>query len=490
MAETRDERALPAGRPPRTVRWWRVPLAFVLFALVVGTACAPWLLSDPGRMSRLVAAAVPELAGDVTFRAVRIGWSGPIVLEGVRIAPHDDTASPLAIARVGVENGLAAILASGGDLGRVRVEGLEADVVFDERRRSNLSDLFRAEPDEAPSSGRPPRRSLVRMRLEVDDAIVRIAGPWSPEPWTSDPIDIRATLGPAADGAWSEWTIDPVLLLAEARLEPAVARGVLAYAAPILENATTAGSVSGRFSLRLDGARLPVGRPADGTLAGMLTMHEVVVGPGPMVENLLAVLPVRVPAPPSIRITDGSRVAFTLADRLVTHEGLEFGLPLARAGQRLDVQSSGSVAIDDAELDLTLRLPIPADLPGDRPVLAALAGKAVSVGIRGTLGDPRIEFDGSFQDAAGDVVADLIAGLRTNPALRDASANGQTAEGSTADAVIGIVGGIVEELAKRRAERQAVDPGTRDPQPDRPLRLRDRRRAGLGPAGRPDSERP
>lgn len=485
MADNREVRESPATPPRRNARWWRIPLVVVVTAVAVGVASAPWLLSDPGRLSRLVAGALPELDGDVTFRGVRIGWSGPVVLEGVRVTPRDGTAAPLAIARIEADHGLVAILASGGDLGRVRVGGLEADVVFDEFRRSNLSGLFRPGPGDGASSGRQPRRSPLRMRLEIDDAIVRIAGPWSPDRWTSDPIDVRATLGAAADGAWSEWTVEPVKLLAEARLEPAVAQGVLAYVAPVLANATNASSVSGRFSLRLDGARLPVGRPADGTLAGMLTMHEVVVGPGPMVQNLLASLPVRVPAPPSIRITDGSQVAFELADRIVTHDGLEFGLPLARAGQRLDVRSSGSVAIDDAELDLTLRLPIPTDLPGDRPVLAALAGKAVSVGIRGTLSDPRIEFDGSFQDAAGEFVVDLLDGLRTRRAAPDAAGNAPPAESAAADAVIGIVGGIVEEIAKRRAERQAVDPETSDAPPPRPPRLRERRRSGLGPAARP-----
>lgn len=477
MAEARDEGGLPPGRPRRTAGRWRIPIALVALAVAVGAACTPWILSDPGRMSRIVAGVLPELDGDVTLRAVRVGWSGPIVLEGIRVVPRDGTAPPLTIARIEAGNGLAAMLGSFGDLGRVRVEELEADIVFDERHRSNLSGLSRPVPDDDPSSARPPRRSPVRMRLEVDDAVVRIAGPWSPEPWTSDPIDVRATLAPAADGAWSEWTVEPVVLLSDARLDPNVAQSVLAYVAPVLEGATRTG---GRFSLRLDGARLPVGRPADGTLAGTLTMHEVVVGPGTMVENVLAALPVRLPVPPSIRIADGSRVAFHLADRRVAHEGLEFGLPLARAGQRLDVQSSGTVAIDDGELDLTLRLPIPADLPQNRPVLAALAGKSVSMGIRGTLGDPRVVLDGSIQEAAGEFLIDLVDRLRAGTAAGNAADADRAAGSGTADAVIDLVGGLVEELAKRRAERQATEPGNPEAQP--PLRLRERRRGGIGPA--------
>lgn len=462
-----------SGGPPARAarRRWVVPAAVVLLVAALGVASAPWLLSNPARMSRCVAGLLPELDGDVTFDAVRVGWLGPIVLEGVRVVPRDGAAAPLCIARIEVENGVAAMLASLGDVGRVRVEGLVADVVFDERRRSNLAGLFRPAPeDDGASTGRPARRSAVRMRLDVDGAVVRIAGPWGGEPWHSGPIDVRASLGPAATGAWSEWVIEPVDLLADARLEPGVAQSVLAYVAPILAGATR---TSGRFSLRIDGARLPVGRPGDGTVTGTLVMHEVVVGPGPMVENLLGSLPVQLPVPPDIAIADEARVAFSLAERLVTHEGLEFGLPLPRSGQRLDVHSSGSVAIDDGALDLRLRLPIPADLPQDRPVLAALAGKSVSLGVGGTLARPRVEFDGSIRQTAGEVVGDLVDRLRNG----QEEGGGPTVAGDAAEAAIDVIGGLVEELARRRAARQAAEQENPDAAPPR---LRDRLRGGRG----------
>jgi len=430
---------------------WRIPAAAVVLLAVAGVACGPWLLSDPGRFSRLVAGALPELDADVSVRGVRVGWFGPLVLEGVRVAPRDGAPVPLSIARVEVANGLAAILASFGDLGDVSVQGLEADVVFDDRRRTNLAGLVRPRPDGGgPSGGGRPARAAVGMRLAVEDAIVRISGPWSPGPWVSEPIDVRAVLGPAVDGRGAAWSVEPVELLADARLEPAVAQGILAYIAPVLAGATR---TSGRFSLRIDGATLPVGRPGDGTLAGRLDMHEVVVGPGPMVENLLSSFPARLPAPPDIAIAEESRVAFRLADRQVSHEGLEFGVPLAGAGQRLDIQSSGSVGIDDGALDIRLRLPIPANLPQDRPVLAALAGKSVSVGIRGDLGEPKVVFDGSIKEAAGEFVGDLVDRLR-NP---DGVPAGGESAGDAAEAAVDILAGLLDEVARRRAERRASE---------------------------------
>ena len=486
--------------PPRRFfsSQFRAMLATLAIAAVLGVASLPWLLSNPARISRLIAGAVPELQGDVRIAAVRLGWTGPLVLEGVEIAPRDGGEPPIRIRRIEASHGLAAILLSAGDVGRVRIEGLDADVVYDENHGSNLATLFAPGPDaDEPSTGAGrARTSPLRLRLEVAGAIVRMRGPWAGEPWVSDPIDVRAALAPAADGGWSEWTIEPVQLLADARMEPGVAQGVLAYIAPVLADATR---TSGRFSLRLDGARLPVGEPAAGRLAGVLAMHEVVLGPGPLVERLLEALPGRLPAPPAIRIADEAHVAFRLADRRVWHEGLEFGLPLAKPGQRLDVNSSGSVGIDDKSLDIRLSLPIPADLPQDRPLLAALAGKRVSLGIGGFLGKPQVNFDGSIKATAGEVLGDFLDRVRggnpTRPAPPAAGPPGAapppqpmwkpeapagepaaavpdaTAGDGTTEAIVDLVGDVLEEVAKRRAERRAAEAANPDQPPPRRGRL-------------------
>jgi hypothetical protein len=283
-----------------------------------------------------------------------------------------------------------------------------------------------------------------------------------------------------------------------------VAQGVLAYIAPVLADATR---TSGRFSLRLDGARLPVGQPAAGELAGMLSMHEVVVGPGPLVEGMFRSLPGQLSPPPAIRIADESDVSFRLAERRIWHEGLEFGLPLAKTGQRLDVRSQGSVGLDDRSLDLKLSLPIPADLPQDKPLLAALAGKTVSLGVGGVLGQPRIDFDGSIKAAAGQVVTDFIDrirdGRRPQPAPdvppvpptdrqleQDQSEPpaARSADGTT-EAIVDLVGGVLDEVAKRRAERRAAEAANPDATPPRRGRLRDLLR-GPSPAADPAAPPP
>jgi hypothetical protein len=499
----------------------RATLATVAVIAVLGIGSLPWLMSSPARMSKLVADAVPALQAAVRFGSVKLGWMGPMVFEDIHIVPHDGRREPASIKRVELSHGLAGIILSLGDLGRVRVEGLDATVEFDADRNSNLKGLFfpaLAGPGAAarPHNGKP---GAVRMQLDVVGAIVRMIGPWADEPWVSDPINVQARLAASPDGTRSEWTVEPVQLLADARLEPAVAQGVLAYIAPVMANATR---TSGRFSLRINAATLPVGATEGGHVSGVLAMHAVDLGPGPLAQRVIESLPMNLPVPQSIRIADESHVEFQLADRRMSHKGLAFGVPLAKPGQRLDIRSSGSVGLDDKTLNIKLELPIPADLPQDRPLLAALSGRTFSVGVGGMLGEPRIDFDGSLRANAGGVVAELIDRLRgaggpqaarqpvgpprpqappapawkpdvsagkdsktatpdtakptAAPANDGANADARQQAGApgtadkiksalppdmktdpTAEAVIDLVGGVLGEVAKRRAERQAAE---------------------------------
>lgn len=516
--ESRDASSPTAAAPKRFFG----PLAFAtlltaLAAILLGAAAVPWFLSDPARVSALIARAAPGLQADVSIGRASIGWSSPVVIEDVRIVPRNGAQSPLSIKRIEGSHGLAAMLLSGGDLGRFRVDGLAADVVFNTDRTSNLTGLFVPMAPVGGDGGEArPRRSPVRVRFDIDDAIATITGPWAPESWVSEPTDIKVALGPTADGSASAWTVDKVQLLRDARLEPNVAQGVLAYIAPVMADAARTG---GRFSLRLDGATFPVGAPEAARLSGVLSMHEVDMGPGPLTAKMLDALPGRLDLPRSIRVADDSEVEFHLADRRVWHKGLEFGIPLAKPGQRLDINSSGSVGLDDKSLDLKLALPVPADLPADRPLLASLAGKSISLGIGGVLGEPKVNFDGSIRATAGNVVADLVDRLRNPgqpapprpaqapapkwvppqveaPAVeapqadaksppdsaaakakdgKDAAAPrspantaerldelksklpGDVANDPSAAAVIDLVGGVLDEVAKRRAERAAAN---------------------------------
>jgi len=387
-------------------RWLLTAGLLAVAAVALGAGAIPWYFGEPSRLSALVARALPGLEADVTFGRVRLGWLTAPVFEDVRVVPRDGTRAPLTIKRIEGSHGLAAMLLSGGDLGRYVVDGAEVEVVFDADRETNLARLVvPPQPTVAVGASPQPGRAPVRLRLDIADALVHVSGPWADERWTSEPIDVQASLEHAPGGAHSDIVIGPTRLLSDARLDPNVAQGVLAYIAPILADATRTG---GRFSLEIEGARLPLGVPEAGTLSGMLSMHAVDLGPGPLVADMLAILPGRFETPPAVRIADDSRIAFRLAERKVWHDGLEFGVPLPGPARRLDVVSRGTVAIDDGALDLKLSLPLPEQLPADRPLLSAMAGKTVSIGVGGALGEPKVNFDGSLRRFAGDVVGDLL----------------------------------------------------------------------------------
>jgi len=119
-AETRPVATSRSGTAWSLIRW----LVFsLLLAIVAVIACLPAIVGTPERVTKLIATAIPELAADVKPASVRLGWFGPIVLEDLAIVPRNGDRTPLEVHRVEVEHGLAGILLSAGNLGRVRIEG-------------------------------------------------------------------------------------------------------------------------------------------------------------------------------------------------------------------------------------------------------------------------------------------------------------------------------------------------------------------------------
>lgn len=381
-------------RPPRRGTFFQLFGGLLLALVVVGGIAVPWLLSDPDRTARLIASALGD-AVDVSVERSRVGWLQPVLIEGISITHRDERPQPIAIRRIEGNRGLLGMLATFGDLGRFRVEGLAVDLVFDDERRSNLAGLFAEKPAESGGDpGGKRRRAPVSTEIEVDQAVVTINGPWTDTPWVSEPIDVTLALEPDPGQEHSRWRIGQVTLLEEATLDPTVSEGVLAYIAPILADATI---LHGRFSLSLESASLPVGDPIAGSLVGRLVMHEVDVGPGPLARKIIDVIPGETSRLTSLRVSEDSDIRFTLADRRITHEGLRFGIPLRQPGKRLDVESVGSVGIDDGSLATRLTLPLPTDMPAKRPLLQALAGKQLGLSIGGTLDKPTVDFDGTLR---------------------------------------------------------------------------------------------
>ena len=499
--------------------------AGILLACAAVALLPQWLVSASG-VRQLIVRSVPNLRGDVFVGAASIGWFTPLKIRDIEFRSARSGPTPIRIGSIEGEQGLLEIIRKGGRLGLITVNDTEIHLTYDENHVSNLQETVGIEPQprqlsNQPENSTPPPQqptgpSDERVRIAVKDARVRIDGPWTSTPWESDAIDVEAVLNQYTDGT-KEWALTPVTLLDHAQLNPSVAAGALAYAAPILANTTRA---SGEFSLVIDEARWIAGEEKTATIDGNLTLHAVDIGPGPMVAKIITALPGQLPVPPTIRIAESSKVHFRKSDRRIRHEGLAFGIPLKTSGDRLDITSEGSVGIDDRSIDLTLSLPIPDSLPTDRPLFAALAGKTIKASVEGTLDDPKLQLDASLKRTAADVATDFIRELRNkknqtppeegsgktratpeqqplspadNPGMKSLKSQKTSEEkvgnakkldqlkgllptdisdDPTTDAVIDAVGGLLDEVAKRRAEREQMKSkeSSDTPQQDRPAR--------------------
>ncbi|HBU37512.1 MAG TPA: hypothetical protein DEB70_06865, partial [Planctomycetaceae bacterium] len=485
-----------------------------------------WLVSASG-VRQLIVRSVPNLRGDVFVGAASIGWYTPLKIRDIEFRSARSEPTPIRIGSIEGTQGLLEIIRNGGRLGLLTVNDTELHLAYDENHISNFQATIGTEPQTnqlrnlsknstPPPPQHPTGPTNERVRIAVKDARVRIDGPWTSTPWESESIEVEAVLNQYTDGT-KEWALTPVTLLNHAQLNPSVAAGALAYAAPILANTTRA---SGEFSLVIDEARWIAGEEKMAAIDGNLTLHAVDIGPGPMVAKIIAALPGQLPVPPTVRIAESSKVHFRKSDRHVLHEGLAFGIPLKTSGDRLDITSEGSVGIDDRSINLTLSLPIPDSLPTDRPLFAALAGKTIMASVEGTLDDPKLQLDASLKQTAADVAADFIRELRNkknqtppnkssekssdDPEQRPASSASNPSmknprrqqapeekignakkldqlkgllppdisDDPTTDAVIDAVGGLLDEVAKRRAERGQMKSkeATDTPDQNRPAR--------------------
>ena len=511
-----NNRADTAIKQPKKYRYkifTRLFFICILIALPVIAFVPQWLVSANG-VRQLIIRSVPHLQGDVLVGKASIGWFKPLRIQDVEFRATKSDPTPIRVGSIEGRLGLLEIIQNGGRLGIITVKDTEIYLAYDDDHVSNLQKTFGTELQKT----QPPKQSNPlktvsqevhgpadeRVRIAMEDIRLRIDGPWASQPWESESIDIEVILNQYTNGI-KEWTLTPVALLDHARLNPSVAAGLLSYAAPILANTTRA---RGEFSLVIDEARWVAGQGRMATIDGSLTLHEVEVGPGPMVTKIVASLPGELPTPPTIRIAESSKVHFRKSDRRIWHEGLSFGIPLKSSGQRLDITSEGFVGIDDRSIDLTLSLPIPKSLPSDRPLFAALAGKTLKASVEGSLDKPTLQLDGSLKETVANVAADFLRELRNkklktqpdgatnetrttgdqppstnqlpstkrNPQNMENLANQNASEEKTGtakkldqlkdllpaeisddpttDTVIDAVGGLLDEVARRRAERE------------------------------------
>ena len=201
-----------------------------------------------------------------------------------------------------------------------------------------------------------------------------------------DPI--RSTLNDGPVSITADLTLDAedgvFLRLGASRVDgaainEAVSNALLAYVAPVMAKSS---SVSGKVTMAIDQALVPITAKGALSLDGALAFQNVVFKPGPFATELNSVTGQSIK---DIRLDEAMFVK--IADGRVQQKGLT--IPVG--GNGLKVAIDGSVGFDET-LDLKATVPLSAKALGLAPSFDKLAqGTTVNLPIRGTLARPAID---------------------------------------------------------------------------------------------------
>jgi hypothetical protein len=152
--------APPTPVPPqsRSKRW----LALLL-VLVGGVLALPTIIARTSLRHRLLTLARPELKPGGTIQSASLGWFSPVELRGVGCIDAP-SGIELSIARLTTEHTLWQMVTSSHDLGRIKLEGLEARVPSGWSRR-----FGRSPAQSKTSASRDAATDGPRFRLEWTD---------------------------------------------------------------------------------------------------------------------------------------------------------------------------------------------------------------------------------------------------------------------------------------------------------------------------------
>ena len=204
-------------------------------------------------------------------------------------------------------------------------------------------------------------------------------------------------------------------LVREVRVTPEVCAEMLKYIAPVVADAT---QTDGRFSIDLEGARVPLADPAAADVGGRLTVHGLQVRPGPLAAQYLAVgrqleafarhqaLPTDSPSPSALVSIYDQNVEFRVLGKRVYHRGLQF-----TAG-KVTIRTQGSVGFDES-LAIMAEIPVDASWAGNDPTLATLRGQTLKIPVQGTLKNPKLDRR-ALEQIAGQLVESTARGAVIN----------------------------------------------------------------------------
>jgi hypothetical protein len=162
------------------------------------------------------------------------------------------------------------------------------------------------------------------------------------------------------------------------------------WLSPVLGHST---HVAGVATVDLAGARVPLGEPFAGELAGQIVFENLEVTPNAAIQPLVNLI-VKLQSVIDPRFAFGDKavlmrirpdpVRVRLAGRRLAHEGL-----VMDAGQ-LTVKSAGSVG-DDGSLEMVVEVALRGDLVGSTPVVGRLLRTPLVIPLKGSVHKPQFD---------------------------------------------------------------------------------------------------
>lgn len=390
-----NENPEPAGSESQTnrrrwVRWVFCAVAGVVLLVLI----APYLFRIAAVRNLAMRSAMTDFKGTVNVGSAPLGWFSPVRLYDIEVLPPEGP-PVMNVASFEGDVPLWRLLLGGGQLGEFTLDQPHVHVLVNESG-ANFQELFPPpDPDEEVKPPSAEELSAIRLAVNISlfDGEVSWQGPES-TPWDVGGIQIHVGLQRRTDfpDAAPELVVEPGTLLQRATITPAMCDDVLKYAAPALSGATMA---RGEFSIELDRWRLPLDQPEAGEMGGRFNIHRIEVGPGPMLDSILATVRLLMlkdaatadaaaEVPMTFELARDSVVQFEMRDGRVYHEGFELGLGNFR------LRTHGSVGLDQT-IDIVAEIELPGDALTDRPFLQALASKTIILPIGGTFAEPRID---------------------------------------------------------------------------------------------------
>lgn len=185
--------------------------------------------------------------------------------------------------------------------------------------------------------------------------------------------------------------LDKKRILDNVELTPETARTMLKYINPLAADATAA---QGKFSIDSEGIKVPLMDPMKMEANAIVTLHNVVVGAGPIAEQLIgsAKQLQTLLRPDKVNDRDYNTwlkmseqsVPVNVKNGRVYHDGIKF------SHDDIIVRTKGSVGLDQT-VNMVAEIPIMEEWLGGNEYLAGLQGQSISIPITGTVSKPVLD---------------------------------------------------------------------------------------------------